>query len=387
MLTLDRLQALARDHESTKVLSIYVDSRVSDPALRHAWRARLDAAVRAARADIHEPRELENFDRAASLLDAPGSPLETVRGAPGWVAFIAPERVLLAEVLPVRVPTDARWREGPLISPCVRVLKQHRPVIVALVESGRARLFRYAWGALSDPEMLSAEPETVADASHPDHGSRGMATAAPRSALDTEQARERRRAHFRRLTTAIVRRARELAGPDGWILVGGTTEWARAAAGAFPTSLARRVLLSDTLDHRASEREIADAAREAASDLRARNGRMLLDQLAETAGAGGRGALGIPAVQRALRGRAVGQLILTPEFLRRNAALGEESVRQALASGALVEVLSGYAAEQLDRTSNGIAARLRYPIDAAPLFSASGAGDLAPTPTAVMEAR
>lgn len=371
MLTLDRLHALARDHESTKVLSIYVDSRVTDPALRHAWRARLDAALRAARAEIHDPRELEQFDGAVRFLDAPAAPLEKLRGASGWVAFIAPDRVLLAEALPVRVPTDAKWREGPMISPSVRVLKQHRPVIVALVESGRARLFRYAWGAISDLEVLAAAPEPPADASHPDHGSRGMATAAPRSALDTELARDRRRAHFRRLARAIVRRARELAGLDGWILVGGTTEWAREAAAAFPPSLARRVLLSDTLDHRASEREIADAAREAASDLRARNGRTLLDQLAETAGAGGRGALGVPAVQRALRARAVGQLILTPEFLRRNAEFGEEVVREALATGALVEVLSGYAAEQLDRTSAGVAARLRYPMDAEPLVAAA----------------
>jgi stalled ribosome rescue protein Dom34 len=91
----------------------------------------------------------------------------------------------------------------------------------------------------------------------------------------------------------------------------------------------------------------------------------LLDRVLEHAGALGRGAAGVPATQRALRAEAVNLLVLSPEFIRTHGEDAEDTVRAALAQGAGIEVLSGDAAGHLDRTADGIAARLRFAIDAA----------------------
>ncbi|MGH7668792.1 MAG: hypothetical protein ACRENQ_04800, partial [Gemmatimonadaceae bacterium] len=122
---------------------------------------------------------------------------------------------------------------------------------------------------------------------------------------------------------------------------------------------------SRTLDHDASVPVIEAAARRAASSLRATYGRALVRRLAEQAGSGGRAATGVPAVQRALRARAVDLLLVSPEFVRagRNAGMGEDMVRAAIAQGADVEVLSGEAAALMNRLAEGVAARLRFSIE------------------------
>ncbi|HEU4565999.1 MAG TPA: hypothetical protein VFS05_15170 [Gemmatimonadaceae bacterium] len=372
------LHELAREHAGERVLSVYLDARVTDPAMRHTWRAALVTALRAARAEITDPRERADFDRAASFLDDPLPPIDGTWGAPGWVAFLAPDGPLYAAELPVRVPTIAVWRDGPIVSPYVRVLKQHRPVIVALVDSRSARLFRYAWGELTAlPELTIEVAEERAPAPTAPEP-RAMSAPAPRGALGTERAHRRRRAHFQRLATSLSARLAELAGEDGWVLVGGSSEWARVAAEALPAALAERTLVSATLDGDAAESTIALAAKEAATELRAERGRALLERLRERAGGGGRGVVGVAATQRALHAQAMELLLVTPELLRAEVRLAEDAVRAALAQGAEVEVLSGGAAEELDR-AGGLAGRLRYAIDApVPREGAARAAGAAP---------
>ncbi|MGQ0646785.1 MAG: hypothetical protein ACT4P7_04390 [Gemmatimonadaceae bacterium] len=75
MLTSLELHTFMRDYASIKVLSVYVDARVTDPAMRHAWRPTLNAALRAARAELDDERALDEFDRSAAFLDQPLPPL------------------------------------------------------------------------------------------------------------------------------------------------------------------------------------------------------------------------------------------------------------------------------------------------------------------------
>jgi len=49
--------------------------------------------------------------------------------------------------------------------------------------------------------------------------------------------------------------------------------------------------------------------------------------------------------------------------MRDDAAEAENAVRAALLQGAVVEVLSGDAAECLDQTANGIVAKLRFALE------------------------
>jgi hypothetical protein len=284
-----------------------------------------------------------------------------VWGAPGWVAFLTTDGLRYGADLPVRPSPLAAWRDGPVISPYLRALKQQRAVIVAIVDSRSAHLYRYAAAELTArPDLaLAAEDESGLVPST----ERGMPAPAPRRALDPEHTQRRRLATFQRLATSLAARLTELAGDDAWILIGGAPRWAQLASEGLPASLASRTMVSKTLDHDAPPTAIARAARRAATALRAAHGRALVHRLIERSGAGGRGAAGIPAVQRALRARAVDLLMVSPEFIRVFGREAEDAVRAALAQGADIEVLSGDAAVQLDQHAEGLAARLRYAID------------------------
>ncbi|HET7584252.1 MAG TPA: hypothetical protein VFK13_05055 [Gemmatimonadaceae bacterium] len=361
MLTPVQLRELVRELASTKVLSVYHDARVTNPAMRGAWRPALGSALRAVRAGLTNAAERIEFDRAMGFLNQPLPPLDRVWGAPGWVAFLTADGARYAAELPVRVPTLTVWRDGPFVSPYVRSLKQHRSAIVVLVDSRSARFYHYAWGRLTAlPEAtLFAGQEGAADVAISDDR-RGHSYPAPRAAVSTEEAQRRRTAAFDRLLISLCDTLMELAGRDSWIVIGGTRTWAHRAGEALPPQLARRAVTWDPLDHDAREADIVRSAEDAVRTLRARHAGLLLDRLLEYAGASGRGAAGIRSTVRALHARAVDQLLLSPEFLRLHPEDAEQAVRAALIQGAEVEVLSGEAAERLDDTSDGIAARLRF---------------------------
>ncbi len=358
------LRELQRTLAGTKVLSIYLDTRVTDPAMRESWRPALHNAIREARAHVAE-EERAAFDRAAGFLDAPVPSPGGAWGAPGWVAFVTADGPQHLADLPVTPGTLARWRDGPVIAPYLRAFKQRRPVIVALVESGSARLYRYSERTLERLDELTAPDTDSSRAGRPTApAARGMSAPTARGAVDTEAASRRRLAAFRRLAATLAERVVRLAGPDAWVLVGGAQEWARLASEELRRPLRDRVLLSDALDHGASENAIKDAAKHAATELRGAQGLALVGQLLDRSGTSGRAAAGVPAVQRALRAQAVDLLLVSPAFIRGDALEAEDAVRTAFAEGADVDIPSGHAAERLDRDAGGIAARLRFAIDA-----------------------
>jgi hypothetical protein len=368
VLTPTELNELVRELATTRILTVYHDARVTDPAMRHAWRPALASALRSVRAGLRNEWERAEFDRAAAFLDDPLPPLGGVWGAPGWVAFLTANGPHYAAELPVRPSTLAVWRDGPVVAPYLRALKQHRPVIVALVDSRSARFYRYAWGSLIALHEVTLSTDEDAGAGAPARsrarGTRSVSYPAPRAAVGIEQAQRRRLVSFHRLAASLGALLVELAGDEGWILIGGTPEWAHLAGEALPAQLAGRVVISGTLDHDETEVEIARAAKRAATTLRSRQGRALLDRVLEHAGARGRAAAGVSSTLRALHAQAVNLLAVSPEFIRVHGQDAEDTVRAALAQGADIEVLSGDAAEHLDRTAEGIAARLRFAIDA-----------------------
>lgn len=360
MFTLLDVQALMRDLAATKVLSVYVETRATDPAMRDAWRSALSTALRDLATSLPE-HEHPEFERARAALEDLVPRRDSVPGGEGWVAFVTATGARHAADVPTPSPTLVAWREGPVIAPYMRMLKEHRPVIVALVDSRSARLYRYAWGMLEElPEMALSGDEHPAPGTVRGPGRRGKAFPAPRSATGTERASRRKEAAFESLAAELAARLTGLAGEDGWILIGGTREWARLAGEALPTHLTARATVSTALDQDATAVEITEAAQHAATALRAAHGQELLNALLENAGTPGRAATGVPAVQRALRGRAVDLLVLSPTFVRGEADEAEDAVRSALLHGAEVEVLSGDAAERLDQTANGVGARLRF---------------------------
>lgn len=364
MLTSAELHQLVQELAGTRVLSVYLDTRVTDPAMRNAWRPTLTTGLREARGRITDDAERDEFDRAAAFLDdtdpAPGG----AWGAPGWVAIATAEELHHVADLPVQPSRLITWRDGPVVSPYLRALKQGRPVIVAVVESRGATLYRYAWEKLEELEELSVPLQDISGVERiTSPGSNAASVPAARGATGTDAPQQQQAAAFQRLANSLAERIEQLAGETSWILIGGTTEWAGLAGAALPRYLEARTLVSAALDHDASTDEIERAAKSAATELRAAEGGLLVDQFVEGAGGYGRAAAGVPAVQRALLVEAVDLLLLSPDFIGAHERDAENMVRAALGTGADVEVPSGSAAERLDQAAEGIAARLRFAVE------------------------
>jgi hypothetical protein len=369
MLPGTQVRTLVRELSATKVLSVYLDMHVTNPAMRDAWRPALAAALREAGAALIGDDYAE-FQRAVAQLEGTALPDSGVWAAPGWMVLATADGVRLVNELPLRTPTMAVWREGPVIAPYLRALKQHHPVIVALVDSRSVMLYRYVWGRLVQLSDRHISVDDLEGGELPRHNPRGKALPSPRSSTGTERAARRRMVSFRRLSALLREHLTELAADGSWILIGGTDAWSRYAAAALPPQLAARTHVSRTLRCDATDEEIATAAKHSGSALRATHGSALLDTMLERAGAGGLAVRGVPATQRALQKSAVHLLVLSPAFLFTDAEEAEASVRSALIQGARVEVLSGEAAEKLDRVAGGIAGQLRHLLEPDPLPAA-----------------
>jgi hypothetical protein len=362
MLTLPDVQSLVRDLESTKVLSVYVETRVTDPAMRDAWRPALTNALREIGANLPEGERAE-FERARETLKQAVPPPDGVRGAKGWIAFADRSGIRHASHVPASCPTLAAWRDGPLVAPSMRVLKGHRAVIIAMVDSRSARVYRYAWGVLDE---LPDAAQTLADAPAPGEPRpperRGANQTGPRSRTGTEKEDRRESAAFDRLAGALAKQLDALAGDDGWIVFGGTREHALKAAAALPARLADRWTVPNGLDIDAGDDELIAAARLAAKSLRETQGTALIDELVDQGGEHGRSAMGLAATQRALLANAVDVLVMSSGFLTREAEQAEATVRGTLLHGGGVDVLPHDAGTRLDEIAGGVAARLRFAV-------------------------
>ena len=362
MLSPNDLRDLWRDLAGSKVLTVYLDTRVTDPAMRDAWRPALTTAVRAAGAGITDAAEREEFEQAAAALRNPESAPGGVWGAPGWVAFATADGIRFAGDLPVQPAPIAVWRTGPVVAPYVRALKQHIPVYAALVESGSVRLYRYMQGSLEHlRDLTSPQDETSGGAGSV--SPRGSSLPAARGAVNTEAASRRRSAAFQKLSAETEAALASLASEEGWIVVGGIQEWAHTLHESLSKRFSGRVRIAPSLAHDATDAQLVREAKDTATELRGAHARALVRDLLDRAGSHARGEVGLPAVQRALQAGAVDLLLVSPEFIRTQERVAEDVVRAAIEQGATVEVPSGEGAEKLDTTASGIAARLRFTID------------------------
>jgi hypothetical protein len=131
---------------------------------------------------------------------------------------------------------------------------------------------------------------------------------------------------------------------------------ARHAAGEFAFSITGHAA---SLDVHATRSRIAEVARQWASTLRDATDLARVDELLLRTEADGRGVTGSIDVINALGHGRVCELYFTLRLLEEHAADAESAVRKALATDAVVEQVSGPAAERLDQ-AGGIGARLRY---------------------------
>ena len=373
MLTYQELAALERTLRDERVLSVYVDGRVSDPAARDHWRRRVDDELRALRTAVGASRdERDALERAAAHLLERLPPDGGAVGAPGWVGFVTADGVAHGAALPVPMRPRAAWSVGPRVAPYLGALKQLLPVIVAVADSVRTRLYRYRGGTLETLDTVRTERHDRSP-SHMGSMPRVGFHTGTRGAAGVDEAERRRLTALGHAASDVAERLVALAGADGWIVIGGTPEAARMVRRALPAALSPRVATPAALHDGASEAEVARAAEAGASALWEARTLAAVTDVLDRAGEAGRGVAGLEATRHALARRAVQTVLFTHAFLERDADAAEAVARDALAQHAAAEEVTGAAAERLDREGGGIAARLRYGLGSGPTAASPSA--------------
>lgn len=361
MLSHQEFLTLQRTLRNEPTLSVYINGAVTDPAERATWRTRLEQSLTSLRAALANgpADEQRMLEQCILLLEDQLPRMPGTIGSPGWAAFITPDAVRYANALPVPVPTEAWWGRGIFAAPFARALKEYRPVIVAMSSEEAIHVYRYRRGSLEALETLRArsseEPVTAMRGGTPSRvrqGSRGVTA--------TDEA-DRLRRHAREvLVRTTAQRLTALAGPMGWIVIGGATRMAKRLAHALPVRSADHVLEVPSLSVDATPAQIRRAAARAASQLRRAEDDRVVSALIARAASDGRGVIGIQRTRRALDQGAVHALYISHGFLERNPLEADAAVRSALEQGAEVEDVTGPAAARLDEECGGMCARLRF---------------------------
>lgn len=358
MLTYSELASLHRELAGQNVLSVYLNGETSDPAARGQWRIdlrnRLDAIESSLAATTHTQREA--FAACRRMVVAQSDTFTPGAGSPGWIGFFTTAGMRYGKTVPVAVPTEVTW--GALnLAPYIRVLKEARPVVVAVVDNAQVKVHRYAVGGIAALETLAREVamDTPYHMSRPARtgfhtGTRG------RTGTDAAQREFEKASHdlFARAAASIE----QAAGADGWIVIGGIAEASAALFGHLPAHITDRARQA-VIDVHARPAQLAEIARTSASLLRDRENHRAIDEALSAAAARGAGAAGLAETTRALELAQVKSLFLSSSFLREHGTVATKLVQLALTEGAEVEHVSGEAAVLLDQ-AGGVAARLRY---------------------------
>jgi hypothetical protein len=360
MLNRDQLIDLYRKHRNESVLSVYVDGDGHDPAERRTWARALEQEIarERARVEAEAPSELDAFDRARALVDDRLARFNAFMPARGWAAFATEGELAYAEELAVPMPHLVRWERGLRAAPYVRALKQDRMVVAVLVDSRKARVFTYRDGDIEEREDLLADLD-IGDYRESSMSKRASTHTGSHGETGTDAAQRALEVSASKLQAQLVSVIEQLVGKDGFVVIGGVPE--REAAVAHQLEhLSGRVVTRPSLHLQMTAAEVKVVVEEAATELTQRHQEDLLQAVLDQARAGGKGALGMPGTEDALRGARVDILLLTRAFRERDPDLADHFVGAAFEQGASVEELSGPSAERLDAEADGVAARLRY---------------------------
>ena len=365
MLTHETLIDLYRRLREEKVLSIYLDGDQHDPAERNKWRVRLEHEIARMKKELGQNgREIKEFESAWAQLKARLENFDAFVPEKGWVGFATPGRVWYAESVPVPMPDGVYWEEGIRAAPYVRGLKQERPVIVALVDSQRARIFRYSGGHLE--ELLDLRADTfVGDLTDVNISKRATSRTGVRGETSLDSGQRALEVSSERMIKHLVGVLTDLLGAHGFLVLGGVGQTVSATVAALPRNLQGRCTEQPSLHMEMSGAEVRQGAEQAASMLTNLYQSALLAHVVDAAGARGRACLGREDTERALKERRVDTLLLSRGLIQSQPEFAEWCVEAALAQGAAVEELSEQGAERLEQEGNGVGARLRFRIRSA----------------------
>ena len=286
MLDHDALMELYRELEHRKVLSVYLDADQHDPAERNKWRVRLEHEVNRIRRELEGESERVDFDQAWLRLREPLESFDAFLPERGWVGFATADRLWYGENVPVPMPDGVYWEDGMRVAPYVRGLKQARPVVVLIVDSRRARIFRYLGGGVTELEDCRADM-FIGDVTDVNVSKRAVGHTGVRGETSTDAARRILAHSSERMLKHAIGIVSERSEPHCFLVLGGATDIVVRAKEELPKDLQGRTVEASSLYVDIGDAELRDAVEQAASALTRRTQDELLEQVMEAAGPGG----------------------------------------------------------------------------------------------------
>lgn len=360
MVALTRLGKWLNETQSQRVLSVYLDPRAPNPADRFGWSSKLQRRLTemelALRARGLESEEWE-LRAAAVTLRKVLADLD-IANAPGFAAFVRPGDVLYAERTSGRTSDLVFWEDGVHVTPLLAASTGEAPVVITIVSSREASLYRYEKGALHREDSVHLghhEGQFYHMGSGPKQGFH----VGTRGETGSDAAQRAQHGALMHMVRRLADRLDTLSLPDSPIVIGGTPEAAREAFDALSPAAMLRAKVAPDLHALADEATIARVALAVARDLRTEAQLALIAEMSEVAAAHGKAAVGAESVRNALGANAVHELYVSPTSMAVRPDEVERLVRSAIAERANIVVVEGAAIEPLDAVG-GVAAQLRF---------------------------
>jgi hypothetical protein len=359
MLSHAELMKLEQELRDKTVLSVYVNGDFADVAVRNQWRTELRNALDTAEASLQSAThaEREGFAAARRLAEAEVDQYKSGDGTPGWMGFFTADAMHHSSVIGIPVPTVASWSQGANIAPAIRVLKEARPVILVVADSTQARIYRYVDRTIKREETHERDAK-IDQAYHMSRPAPQGFSSGTRGRPGHDAAEREQRKATDNMLIETAERVTQLAGDDAWILIGGIDVVANALHGRLEKRLLDRAAVV-AIDVHDNDAALAEVAREHASKLRVAEDLKQVEEVLSAHAAGGTGAVGMRDIDKALLNGQVHELFVTTTFVNEHPEEAVSAIRRAFDESAIVEHVSGDAAERLD-SAGGIAARLRF---------------------------
>ncbi|GAB5492920.1 MAG: hypothetical protein Phog2KO_31350 [Phototrophicaceae bacterium] len=277
------------------------------------------------------------------------------------VLFVNEEGVISHFDLPVAVKNYHAIGEIDLV-PLLWAIDEYEQYLVVLVDSEQARFVSASLGGASTNEEMTIDFDDY------DFGNKQFIHANHGDGIDGQQGSggdnfaDMKDEHIRRFHKDVAEQIREVMGDiqAERIVLAGSEQSAHQVKSLLHDSVQAQVVDILAIPMDSNDSDIASQISQTALNFERSSELDLVNEIIDFAKSGGRGALGLDAVQKALDMQQVDLLILP--YPMDDEDLASELTLKALKSGASIELVHGSASDKL-ATEGTFGARLYYSIN------------------------
>jgi hypothetical protein len=357
MLNLSDVKTLLNDGEGQDILSLYlhVDNAVPEnQATNPAWRIWLKQHLRSIET------EHENWQSIRARVE--GYFQEYTPYGKAVVAFFGDD---WDQVYNLPVPVENQGAYGrPLVTPLLWALDEFEPYLVVQVDQEDAHFYVSYLGQTDFRDSIEIDVDEY------DFGQKtGMPTAASIPGGHSGVQGNNREAfedtiheHRMRFYREVAEHIRHIVEKEKIerIVIGGNEESGRTVRKQLAQNIEKYVVDVVSIPRHYHAHQIFEQVQPLALEHERQQESQLIDEVINSARAGGRGALGIEATQTALQNQQVSHLILA--WPPRDAEMANDLAYQALKLNSEVITVHGAPADKLSQEGHGVAARLYYSV-------------------------